>query len=268
MLNKVFQENAKVIYTRELAFNTFETMLQSPNIARHVKPGQFINILPSDDWPHMMRRPMSVASQSEDSLSIIYKVVGSGTQLMRDWKEGQAASLLGPLGNFWDYGNIKKTPVLIGGGVGIAPIINLKNALEKLKIKHVLVMGAQMKRDHFLDHNSEKMIYMTTDDGSLGIKGTVIEALNLIDINKNNCKIFACGPPGMMEAVKDFSINKDIDCDLALETIMACGVGICQGCTVEMNSSKAKKDTYREKYALACIDGPIFNAKDIKTCYL
>jgi len=268
MLNKIFQENAKVLYTRKIAFNTFETMFQSPDIARHVQPGQFINILPSDNWSHMMRRPMSVASQDDDSLSIIYKVVGLGTQSMREWEEGQTVDILGPLGNFWNYQEIKGTPVLIGGGVGIAPIINLKNALEKLKVNHVLVMGAQMKRDHFLDHNPDKGIYMTTDDGSLGVKGTVIDALDLININKNNCKIFACGPPGMMEAVKDFSINKDIDCDLALETIMACGVGICQGCTVEMNSSMVKEDAYRRKYKLACIDGPIFNSKDIKTCYL
>ena len=84
----------------------------------------------------------------------------------------------------------------------------------------------------------------------------------------SNRKIFACGPPGMMEAVKDFANSNDIICDLALETIMACGIGICQGCTVEKVHSNNREHSYREKYALACIDGPIFNSRDIRTCYL
>ena len=109
---------------------------------------------------------------------------------------------------------------------------------------------------------------MSTDDGSLGVNGTVIDALKSIGDDMNGKKIFACGPPGMMEAVKNFAIDKEIICDLAIETIMACGVGICQGCTVEINNINVKKDSYREKYVLACIDGPIFRAKDIKTCYL
>ena len=124
MSNKIFQENARVIYTREIAENTFETMLYSPQISKNAKPGQFINILPSADWSLMMRRPMSIASQAENNISIIYKVVGSGTQLMREWKINQKVDIIGPLGNYWkDFDD--KLPILIGGGVGIAPILNL-----------------------------------------------------------------------------------------------------------------------------------------------
>ena len=116
MNNKIFQENAKVIYTKEIAHNTFETMLSSPNISKYVKPGQFINILPSHNWDYIMRRPMSVASQNKDSLSIIYKVVGEGTRLMRNWAVNQSVDILGPLGNFWiEYNDYE--PILIGGGV-------------------------------------------------------------------------------------------------------------------------------------------------------
>ena len=267
MNNKIFQENAKVIYTREIAENIFETMLHSPQISKSAKPGQFINILPSIDWNSMMRRPMSLASQGDDNISIIYKVVGNGTKLMQGWETNHIVDVLGPLGNFWTKYKDHQ-PILIGGGVGSAPIINLKNHLDNLNINHYLVMGARTSTEHFLDHNPSKHIYMSTDDGTLGVKGTVIDVLKLMDDNMNNKKIFACGPPGMMEAVKIFSIKKNIICDLAIETIMACGVGICQGCTVELNDIDKDKNSYREKYALACIDGPIFNAKDIKTCYL
>ena len=267
MNSKIFQENAKVIYTREIADNTFETMLYSPMISDLAKPGQFINILPANNWSSMMRRPMSIASQGKDNISIIYKVVGEGTRLMKEWSPNDLVDIIGPLGNFWS-GYEKIDSVLIGGGVGIAPIINLKQYLDSIQIKSSLIMGARTGKEHFLNHDPKKSIYMTTDDGSLGIKGTVIDALNLLDDGMHNKKIFACGPPGMMEAVKEFSISNNIICDLAIETIMACGVGICQGCTVELNVSQDQGDTYREKYALACIDGPIFNAKDIKTCYL
>ena len=266
MNNNILQENAKVVYTREIALNTFETMLYSPKISRKIKPGQFINILPSANWEHMMRRPMSVASQNNDNISIIYKVVGSGTKLMKEWKINDIVDIIGPLGNFWEEYNIYN-PILIGGGVGIAPIINLKTHLDSMQINHTLIMGAQTSDEHFLKHDPKKNVYMSTNDGTLGISGNVIDVLKSIDQNEDN-KIFACGPPGMMEAVKQFAVEKNIVCDLAIETIMACGIGICQGCTVELNNDNKEKESYREKYALACIDGPIFKAKDIKTCYL
>jgi len=266
MSNKIFQENAKVIYTREIAYNMFETMLYSPKISQHIKAGQFINILPSNNWNNIMRRPMSVASQETNNISIIYKVVGQGTQIMKNWKVNDMINILGPLGNFWE-GYENNIPILIGGGVGVAPIINLKNHLDDLNIEHIMIMGAKIRNEHFLNHDPDKGIYLSTDNGSTGISGTVIDVLNTINYNVNN-KIFACGPPAMMEAVKAFSIEKEIDCDLAIETIMACGFGICQGCTVEIVNIEKNKNSYRQKYALACIDGPIFKAKDIKTCYL
>ena len=86
--------------------------------------------------------------------------------------------------------------------------------------------------------------------------------------NIKECKFFVCGPPMMMESVKLFSEKKDIECDVALETLMACGFGICQGCTVEFKNNNNHQHSYRDKYGLVCCDGPIFNAKDIKTCLL
>ena len=115
----------------------------------------------------------------------------------------------------------------------------------------------------------DKNIYMSTDDGSLGIKGNVIDAIKSIFSCKNivkDAKIFSCGPPQMMESVKNYAIDNNISCDLALETIMACGIGICQGCTIEKKGLKSNRHSYRNRFALACIDGPIFNAEDIVTC--
>ena len=217
-----------------------------------------------------MRRPMSVASQKEGEISIIYKVVGDGTQYMKDWEKGDTVDIIGPLGNFWE--NYKGTfPILVGGGVGIAPILTFHNQLNEQNIAHALIMGAQTKVDHFMAHEPSKQIYMTTDDGTFGIHGNVLQPLmEIIESNGySEPKVFTCGPPAMMEAIKHYTDESDIQCDVALETIMACGFGICQGCTVEYSESENKDaHSYRHKFGLVCLDGPIFNAKEIKTCHL
>ena len=130
-------------------------------------------------------------------------------------------------------------------------------------------MGARNGKEHFLKHEPEKQIYMSTDDASLGIAGNVLDALRSIFPNGNHpqdYKIYSCGPPMMMEGVRSYSLQNDLECDLALETIMACGFGICQGCTVERKAETNGQHSYRNKFALACMDGPIFNAKGIVSC--
>jgi len=264
----IYNEIAKVISNEKIAENIYKAILFSPNISKSSKPGQFINILPSKNWDKVMRRPMSIASQENDEISIIYKIFGEGTELMSKWKYQDEIDIIGPLGNFWeDFSD--KLPVLIGGGVGIAPIMNLHDLLNDLKIEHIVIVGAKVKNEHFMNHDPDNNILLCTDDGSFGIKGNVLSPLSeIIKVNKNDgIKIFACGPTPMMKAVASFSLGHDIDCDLALETIMACGIGICQGCTIVKNN-KYLDNTYRDKYALACLDGPVFKLRDLEYDYL
>jgi len=264
----IFKEMARVISTREIADGIFESCLHAPLIAAETKPGQFINILPCKSWNKVMRRPMSVASQDRGDISIIYKSVGEGTHAMTQWKPDVRVDLIGPLGNYWsDFDG--KYPVLIGGGVGIAPILNLHQHLIKKSIKHNLIMGARHKGEHFFEHDPQSGKYLSTDDGSVGIPGNVVDALHHIYPEQKfpaGCKIFSCGPPQMMEGVRQYAIEYQIPCDLALETLMACGFGICQGCTIEKKSTASEKHSYRNRFALACMDGPIFNAKEIVSC--
>ena len=263
----ICSEIANVKSNKMIADNIYEAVLYSPKISAQSKPGQFINIIPSNDWDNIMRRPMSVASQSEDLISIIYKVFGEGTKLMSEWKTNDKIDILGPLGNTWyDYEN--KYPILIGGGVGIAPILNLHNHLISLGIQHSLICGAQNRGEHFLEHNPNKNIFLSTDLDEYGIKGNVINALEeVFKINRTNAiKIFSCGPHGMLKAIYKYSIINNYDCQLAMETIMACGIGICQGCTIVKETSD-QVHSYRDKYALACIDGPVFDAKEISDAF-
>jgi len=263
-----FQVPSRVLDNREIADNTFETFLEAPQIAQEVKPGQFINVLPGQSWGNVMRRPMSVAGSDGNAISIIYKAVGPGTIQMSQWQKGEVADIIGPLGNCWS--DFDKYPVIIGGGVGIAPIQFLHHHLLGNDIAHHMVMGARTKTEHFIDHDPATGVLLCTDDGTLGIKGTVMDAIEQIrkDMGLKNVKLFVCGPPAMMEATRIFSEKEDLPCDIALETVMACGYGICQGCTMEYKESGDEKDSYRKKFGLVCLDGPVFNAKEIKTCYL
>ena len=239
----IYNEISRVESNEKIAENIYEAILISPRISKVSMPGQFINILPNKSWSNAMRRPMSIAWQKNGRISIIYKIFGEGTKIISEWKKGEYIDIIGPLGNQWE--NYKKeTPVLIGGGVGIAPILNLHKMLTKEKIIHVLIMGAKTKNEHFIKHEPNKNIFLSTDDDDYGIKGNVIEALTKVENTLDNkYKIFTCGPPGMMKAVSNYAIENNIDCDLALETIMACGIGICQGCTIVKKSTS--KNTYR-----------------------
>jgi len=263
----MYSEIASVKSNKMIADNIYEAILYSPNISSKSKPGQFINILPNKNWSNVMRRPMSIASQGNDLISIIYKVFGEGTRIISNWKKGDRIDLIGPLGNIWtDYDS--KYPILVAGGVGIAPILNLHNYLKEIGIKHALICGAKTKKEHFLEHNPENDIFLSTDIDEYGIKGNVINAIDIVLRNKkiNSIKIFSCGPHGMLRGVHQYSKLNNYECQIAVETIMACGIGICQGCTIIKKEIDAKH-TYRNKYALACIDGPVFNGSEISDAF-
>ena len=262
----IFNEKAKVVSNIKIAENIFEAILFSPNVSKNASPGQFINILPNNKWTNVMRRPMSIAWQKNNQISIIYKIFGDGTKIISQWTAGENVDIIGPLGNKWSNFNDKK-PILIGGGVGIAPIFNLHKHLGNYDIDHILIMGARYKKEHFMKHNPSKGIYLCTELDDWGYKGNVITVLKKILLDDfNSIKLFSCGPPGMMKAVANYSQINNIDCDLALETIMACGIGICQGCTIVKDNTNS--NSYRERYALACIDGPIFNIKELDDAFL
>jgi len=270
-------EIAKVISNKEIARNIYSVILESPKIADSALTGQFVNILPDNNWEKAMRRPMSIAEVDcgNSTIELIYKVFGDGTRLMNHWKMGDKIDLIGPLGNGWDCSELSQSdiPVLIGGGVGIAPIMSLCQYFEDNDKHGLVIMGARSANEHFLSHCLEEGSILSTDDGSLGVKGNVINALEyamdkIDSLDFNNMKIFCCGPPMMMESIKSYAESNKIDCQVALETIMACGFGICQGCTVEYNEENKKEHSYRNKFGLVCIDGPVFDTKEIKTCKL
>jgi len=258
-------ESAKVRSNGRLAQGIYAMELVAPMIASTVKPGQFVNVLIDDGWWPLLRRPMSVAACKDERISLIYKVFGIGTQAMASWPSGQVVNLLGPLGNGWHImeGII---PVLIGGGVGIAPISFLHDEFNARSIEHYLVIGARDKAEHYLSHAPDENITLTTDNGTIGIKGTAVDGLKIVleGLSTSKITIFGCGPLPMLEALKSFVLEQGLPCQLAVEEMMGCGFGICQGCSVEMRiKADPAQPGYHQRFRLACTDGPVFWAHEL-----
>ena len=258
-------EESTVVSNGELAAGIHQIEFHSPVIASSAEPGQFINILISDHWEPLLRRPMSVAGSGGDRIRLIYKVVGRGTGAMASWQPERRVSLLGPLGNGWKH-EPGTNAVLLGGGVGIAPILFLHEELLGSGVEHQLIMGARDRSEHFLEHKPKHNIWLTTDNGSLGVKGTILDGLLKVlqDTAYENPCIFGCGPRPMLEALRAFVRERGIPCQIATEEVMGCGIGICQGCNVKIHASaKEQVSDSESSYKLACVDGPVFWAHEL-----
>ncbi len=262
-----FREQAQVLSNATLAAGLHELRLESPRIASAAAPGQFVNVLVAEGWDPLLRRPMSIAGTGPGVITLIYKIIGRGTAAMSTWQPGDRADLLGPLGRGWEV-PADGFPVLLGGGVGIAPILYLRQHLAAAGRTHHLIMGARTIGEHFLGHEPEAGITLTSDDGSVGIGGTILDGLahfrESLNPSGGPLSLFGCGPPAMLAGLQRLATREDVPCQLALEQTMACGFGFCQGCSVAMRPRpEPAAHSYRSRYKLACIDGPVFRAGEL-----
>lgn len=259
-------EQAKIITNKKIARIIWKMEMLAPNVYEEVQgPGQFINILVDESWNIPLRRPMSIAGTNRDQLTIIYKVLGKGTKRLVTKLRGDILNILGPIGNVFNQDMFNNHhPILIGGGIGMAPILWLHNVMKERSVQHELIIGAKSKSDHFLKHQPSRKIYLTTDDGTLGIKGTVMRVLQQIVNKLYKPMIVACGPVEMLKVIQTFLIDNNIPGQMALESYMACGLGICQGCVVELTHSRQEKHSFGEKYSLICRDGPVYDISRVR----
>ncbi len=236
----------------KIAENTFLIGLNSQINLDNLQPGQFFNIQVSNNHFPLLRRPFSISDIIDDKIYFMYKIVGEGTSILSHKKKGEKINLLGPLGNNFNVSNFENI-LLLGGGIGIAPFPFFSKKLVNKNFK--VLFGVRTKNEA---HNyGLKNVLFSSEDGSIGKKGTVIDLLDeeLKNLDFEKTKIYACGPNAMFRALQKYLINKNIECEVSMESAMACGFGICQGCPVEHNHS--------ESYKLICKDGPIFNIREI-----
>ena len=235
----------RIIANRQLTVTVWRMELAGDTSAI-VKPGQFVQVqLPG----FYLRRPISVCDWNENTLTLVYKVVGQGTEAMAAMAPGQALDLLTGLGNGFDVSLAGERPLLIGGGVGLPPMIGLCRALIAAGKKPMVLAGFNTADEVFLREDVEAMgapFVLATMDGSAGVKGLVTDAMKGLTFDS----IFACGPLPMLRAVYNQS---DVPAWFSFEERMGCGFGACMGCTVKVKGG----------YKRICKDGPVLERDEI-----
>ena len=210
-------------------------------------PGQFINIEIEGLY---LRRPISVCDYDDKIVTIIYKVVGKGTEKMSNYRKGVELDILTGLGNGFDVSLSGDRPLLIGGGVGCPPMFNLCKKLVEENKKPIVVLGFNSREDVFYEEEFKKLgadVYISTADGSYGTKGFVTDIIKDLE---DYTYYYACGPIPMLKAIYD---NADGTGELSFEERMGCGFGACMGC-----SCKTKYGNKR-----ICKDGPVLKKEEI-----
>ena len=249
-----FEETAKVISQEKIGDGIYDMWIETCNIAEKAVPGQFISVY-TKDASKLLPRPISICEVNGQKLRIVYRVVGGGTTEFSGYKSGDDIRILGPIGNGFPIDEGKKA-ILIGGGIGIPPMLELAKRIQDDK---EIVLGYRNK-DTFLDKelNAFGNVTIATDDGSLGTHGTVIDAIKANNITGD--VIFACGPTPMLRAIKAYAEENNIEAYLSLEEKMACGVGACLACVCK---TTGVDDHSKVHNARVCKDGPVFNAKEV-----
>ena len=206
-----------------------------------------------------MPRPISICQvdKANGSLRIVYRVVGGGTTEMSAYKAGDSVAIIGPLGNGFMQREGKKA-ILIGGGIGIPPMVQLATELKaKAEVQIVAGYRDELFLTDELDSNGK--LYIATEDGSVGAKGNVLDAVKQEKVEAD--VIFACGPTPMLRAIKAYALENDIPCYVSLEEKMACGIGACLACVCK---STEIDDHSQVKNKRVCKEGPVFNVKEVE----
>lgn len=244
-----------VVSQEKLTDDICSMWIQADEIAAHAKPGQFISVY-TKDAGKLLPRPISLCEVDKENgrLRIVYRVVGAGTAEFSAYQSGDDIVVMGPLGNGFTLKD--KKAFLIGGGIGIPPMMELA---KQLNCEKQMILGY---RDVlFLNEEFEKYgeVYVATEDGSTGTKGNVIDAIKANGLDAE--VIYACGPTPMLRALKAYAEEHDIECWLSLEEKMACGIGACLACVCKSKEKDHHTNVHNKRI---CKDGPVFLAQEVE----
>ncbi|MCI9128747.1 MAG: dihydroorotate dehydrogenase electron transfer subunit [Eggerthellaceae bacterium] len=251
---------AKVTSNRHLHGQLYLMELDCPYVAANIQPGQFIHMEIPDRQANILRRPFSIFDADEDAgrIEILYQCLGSGTDAMATWEEGFLTRMIGCIGRPWEVPYSAKSVLLVGGGVGAAPLFLLARQLEENDVQTDVILGAATEgalvcRKRFTDvFQCEPSC--STDDGTYGRAGfatALVEEALASGATYDYAAV--CGPEPLMRAASKLLLDAGVATQVSMEKRMACGVGACLSCVVETTAGKKR----------ACVDGPIFDAEDV-----
>jgi dihydroorotate dehydrogenase electron transfer subunit len=267
-----------VIANSPLQDGLWQLVLRSARVAQSAEPGQFLHLGLSGQAAHILRRPFSIYDVYADRhgnfdyVSVLYQIVGAGTELLTRYQAGASLDVLGPIGRPWQPAPEARRALLVGGGVGFAALGLLAGNLQAVGVEVQVLLGARDRglaisllgsdaserrsyalRDLPTAANTGYFERVATDDGSCGHHGFVT-ALSEAELAKNTFDYVACcGPEAMMRIVAAQAAAAGVPCEVSLERRMACGIGACLSCVVQTTGGQKR----------ACVDGPIFNAEEL-----
>lgn len=261
-----FEEIAVVVDQSSLGNGIYDLTLKTDKIAKAAKAGQFVSIY-SNDKSKLLPRPISLCgiNRDDDTIRLVYRVTGEGTGTEEFSKlvRGDKVRILGPLGNGFTVQPGKKA-FLIGGGIGVPPMLQLAKdinaGIDNAVCDMNIVMGYRDENTFLLDEFKEQAAsFVATEDGSVGTKGNVIDAIkeNALEADV----IYACGPMPMLRALKAYAAEHDMDCFISMEERMACGIGACLACVCKTKDKDAHSNVNNKRI---CKEGPVFDAKEVE----
>lgn len=278
-----YRENVRVLSCNRIGTDIFSLRLQTEHIAAAAKPGQFVSVY-ANDSARLLPRPISVCEADGESgvLRLVFRIAGEGTREFSKFQEGDRVDITGPLGNGFPLEAAKgKKVFLIGGGIGIPPMLELakrltetgenreerceKNCKERsgesregnFKASCKAILG--YRDEIFLREDFPCETVIATEDGSAGTKGNVLDAIREHHLEAD--VIFACGPTPMLRALKQYAQEHGIECWLSMEEKMACGIGACLSCVCR---STGIDEHSQVKNKRVCTEGPVFRSTEIE----
>lgn len=255
------KEDAVILSQERIAQDIYSMWIRT-EAAQTAVPGQFLSMY-TNDGSKLLPRPISICeiNRTDGSLRVVYRVTGrhTGTELFSRMQEGDTIPVIGPLGNGFPYEKAQgKRAFLIGGGIGVPPILELA---KQMKCDKKQIIVGYRDRETFLKDEFEQNgeVYISTEDGSVGTKGNVMDAIRENALGADI--IYACGPTPMLRAVKAYAEENGIECYISLEERMACGIGACLACVCK---SKERDHHTNVNNKRICKDGPVFLSTEVE----
>lgn len=252
------KECCTVISQECIAKDIYSMWISTKAIAREAKPGQFVSVY-TKDASRLLPRPISLCEidREKDALRIVYRIAGDGTREFSRLRAGDTIDILGPLGNGFPLEEAKgKRVMLMGGGIGIPPMLETAKAIKGEKI---IVSGYRDELFLTEELNAAGQLYLATEDGSAGTKGNVLDAVKANRLEAD--LIFACGPTPMLRAIKAYALDKGIPCWVSMEEKMACGIGACLACVCKSTEVDGHSQVHNKRI---CKDGPVFLSTEVE----
>ena len=257
-MNKIRDYYSTVVNNTLIDNNIYLLEMFLPGFNGMAEPGQFVMIKVNETYDPFLRRPYSILECSKEKMKFLIKIVGKGSKMIAHKKMNDKFNILGPLGVGFRV-NSNRYPVLVAGGMGIAPLWFLAKRLNSQKKKFSIIYGERSASSlgDKIKKTFKKKVLLVTDDGSRGLKSTATGALSafLDNITYKKVVLFSCGPPGMLKEITNFGIKRKIPVSISLEERMGCGIGVCLGCSVK------RKNT--DGFLTVCKDGPVFRAEEV-----